>query len=614
MQQPLLGAAETLFSPFKPTPKPVVLPQGFDPIPATPEAELGRIVNDLSGRKQAWAKTPNKERAQLLRQCLDTTLEVFEEAADAAARAKGSYGAGSGEDLGSWIPVITGLREYAEACEADGQPSPGTIRRRENGQYVVDAFPQGMEALLWGGFNGELWIQPGKEPTQGKLYRDKAAGKEGEGGVGLVLGAGNQLPVATLDILHKLVVDDEVVVCKMNPVNEYLGPYIRRAFQPFVDKGFLEMVYGGGEVGAYLCNHPLVSSIHLTGSQATYDAIVWQGKLKVGAPPLKKAVGAELGCVTPYIIVPGPWTDADLDYHADTVATGLAQNAGHNCLKAELVLTDAEWPLRDKFLAALKAKLASTTNRVAYYPGSQKKHAAFLKQFPDAEAIGSGSRAADGAKLDSGTGHADIQPSPWFLKTGLSPEQARASQPAAPVGVPAGMCMCAGANTQDENWCGVMQEVAFPGCGGDAGKFLDAVVPYCNDKCWGTLSCAMVIHPTTQKRYRDAYEGAIADLKYGAIAVNCPGLVAFCATKLGWGGYPGTTPQDIGSGNCFVHNTLLFDHVEKSVTRAPWKFHPAPFWSLQNRNSEAVCRLAARFFAGPSLPKMLVLAKEAVRG
>ena len=50
---------------------------GFDPIPATPEAELGRIVKDLSERKQAWASTPNKERAQLLRQCLDTTLEVL---------------------------------------------------------------------------------------------------------------------------------------------------------------------------------------------------------------------------------------------------------------------------------------------------------------------------------------------------------------------------------------------------------------------------------------------------------------------------------------------------------------------------------------------------------
>jgi hypothetical protein len=39
------------------------------------------------------------------------------------------------------------------------------------------------------------------------------------------------------------------------------------------------------------------------------------------------------------------------------------------------VLTDAEWPLRDKFLAALRRKLVAMPNRVAYYPGSSKKHA-----------------------------------------------------------------------------------------------------------------------------------------------------------------------------------------------------------------------------------------------
>jgi hypothetical protein len=47
------------------------------------------------------------------------------------------------------------------------------------------------------------------------------------GHVALVLGAGNQTPVACMDILHKLFVDDAVVICKMNPVNEYLGKFIR---------------------------------------------------------------------------------------------------------------------------------------------------------------------------------------------------------------------------------------------------------------------------------------------------------------------------------------------------------------------------------------------------
>ena len=62
---------------------------------------------------------------------------------------------------------------------------------------------------------------------QGANYRRKAQGKRATGQVSLVLGAGNQTPVACMDILHKLFAEDAVVVCKMNPVNEYLGKFIR---------------------------------------------------------------------------------------------------------------------------------------------------------------------------------------------------------------------------------------------------------------------------------------------------------------------------------------------------------------------------------------------------
>lgn len=40
-----------------------------------------------------------------------------------------------------------------------------------------------------------------------------------------------QVPVAALDILHKLLVEDQVVVCKMNPVNAWAGPFIRCGLQ-----------------------------------------------------------------------------------------------------------------------------------------------------------------------------------------------------------------------------------------------------------------------------------------------------------------------------------------------------------------------------------------------
>ncbi len=62
--------------------------------------------------------------------------------------------------------MVTGLREYAEALEAGGAPRHGGTSARPSGQLVVDAFPLGAEALLWGGFRGELWLEPGKEASQ----------------------------------------------------------------------------------------------------------------------------------------------------------------------------------------------------------------------------------------------------------------------------------------------------------------------------------------------------------------------------------------------------------------------------------------------------------------
>ena len=192
---------------------------GFEPIPPTSEAQLDATVAALQSKAAEWVGTSPQGRAALLRACLSTTLAVAEEAAAAGTDAKGSWGQGVGEELVVWVslvvaatgapagsaahstacvvllpsfarvpplhsvamyhhmhtcthahalqvPVVSGLREYAEALEAGGAPKPNSVRRRPDGQVVADVFPAGMEALLYGGFRGEAWIQPGKEPTQ----------------------------------------------------------------------------------------------------------------------------------------------------------------------------------------------------------------------------------------------------------------------------------------------------------------------------------------------------------------------------------------------------------------------------------------------------------------
>ena len=52
--------------------------------------------------------------------------------------------------------------------------------------------------------------------------------------------ADNGLP--SVGIWQLRIVEDQVVVLKMNPVNDYLGPLLERAFEPLIRDGFLGIV------------------------------------------------------------------------------------------------------------------------------------------------------------------------------------------------------------------------------------------------------------------------------------------------------------------------------------------------------------------------------------
>jgi hypothetical protein len=73
-----------------------------------------------------------------------------------------------------------------------------------------------------------------------------------------------------------------------------------------------------------------VEEILLTGGIQTYNKIMWgndhetrQRNLATGVRQFAKRFDAELGGVTPVIIVPGQWTDAELDHHAAQVVAAL---------------------------------------------------------------------------------------------------------------------------------------------------------------------------------------------------------------------------------------------------------------------------------------------------
>jgi acyl-CoA reductase-like NAD-dependent aldehyde dehydrogenase len=77
------------------------------------------------------------------------------------------------------------------------------------------------------------------------------------------------------------------------------------AFRVLIDLGFLRIVYGGAAEGSYLCSHVGVDEIHITGSDKTFDAIVFgtgqEGTKRKAerAPLLTKKLQASWGMSVP---------------------------------------------------------------------------------------------------------------------------------------------------------------------------------------------------------------------------------------------------------------------------------------------------------------------------
>ena len=57
----------------------------------------------------------------------------------------------------------------------------------------------------------------------------------------------------------------------------------------------------------------------------------------------------------------------------------------------------------------------------------------------------------------------------------------------------------------------------------------------------------------------------VEDLRFGTVAINCWAAVGYGLVVTPWGAYPGRDVYDIQSGSGFVHNTLMFDRIQKTA-------------------------------------------------
>jgi hypothetical protein len=374
-------------------------------------------------------------------------------------------------------------------------------------------------------------------------------------------------------------------VLKANPVNDYLVPHWTRALSPLIDAGFLAIVRGGAQTGSYLCDHPLVDDIHVTGSDKTYDAIVYGvgpdgAARKAADTPLRtKPVSAELGSVSPVIVVPGNWSAKELRYQAEHVATMLTNNAGFNCLTPRVLITHATWPQREAFMGEIENVLRTIPTRKAYYPGARDRFQAFIDAHPDADQIGT---AHDGAL-------------PWTVVRDVD------------ASTTGDICL------NVEAFCSLTSECALDAPSTEA--FVAEAVRFANDVVWGSLSATVLCHPVqlADPVVGPAVEQGVADLRYGGIGFNLFHGLVFALSTPTWGAYPGHARNDIQSGCGVVGNAYMLEGVQKSVVRGPWMQKPKPVWFATQKNSSKVMTKLLNYQANPSVKTMLGVLAAALR-
>ncbi|HTQ79899.1 MAG TPA: aldehyde dehydrogenase family protein [Thermoanaerobaculia bacterium] len=579
-------------APPRGTPKPSGSPAaGVD---ASTQQLLDSTVAGLKAHRGDWVRVSVGERIALLDELIHGFLAVADRWTAACLAAEGldpSHPSSGEEALVGPYFILRNLRLLKKSLQgiaADGAPRiPGPVKTLPNGQVSARVFPQDLyDRLFYTGVTAEVWMQPGVSAAELPATQAVAYQKKDAGGVCLVLGAGNVSSIGPMDALYKLFVDDRVVVYKVHPVNVYLGPLLEEGFRALIDRGFLRQAYGGAAEGAYLCRHEDVDEIHITGSDKTYEAIVFgsgpegEARKRDNRPVITKPISAELGNVSPVIVVPGPWSEGDLAYHAENLVTMLTNNAGFNCNATRVIVTHAGWSQRGALLDRIQRLLARVPTRKAYYPGAQDRYEAFLHEHPEAKVFGD----AQGDRLA------------WAFIPGL--DAARRDD----------ICY------STEAFVGLFGEA--PLVAASAADFVDQAVAFCNDRLWGTLNATLLVHPKSlaDPAVAQAVERAIARLRYGTVAINHWAAIGYGLVITPWGAYPGHERTDIQSGTGVVHNTLMFSRVEKSVVRAPFRVLPKPVWFVTHRTAHKLTPKLSRFEAAPSPAKLPGIFALALRG
>ena len=517
------------------------------------QLELDRNITTLRINSSELSKMSNQELIVLLNKTIENIQGIAYYWATLSAEKKGILQKHKeGEEWlgGPFVSILT-LQYYIDYLEKNDQLD---INKFDDSKNSYKVFPNKfIEKLTFPLLNAEIRFSKSMNFEQINEYRGfKQRIGTDSGSVTLILGAGNVSSIPFLDTIFHLVANRSSIILKLNPVNDYLNPVFQKVFHEFIERGFISVVNGDIPTSKYLTEHRSIDAIHLTGSNYTYENIVYgrilndkERKLSQLSKSNKKPIFTELGNVTPIIVHPGKWSNSEIKFQARKIVTAKLNNSGFNCIAAQVIVLPKGWRSNDKLKKYIKHYLKKVGDTTSYYSGAVES----LKE------------------LQNNKNYEQINDqvcsTPFMVSDLDSDEQF----------------------SIEEVWNSTLyfKEIEYT----DYESFANNSIDYVNNELWGNLGATVLIKDSKKKRNSEVVENYKHNLNYGTIAINEWAAIAFIIPTMPWGGYPGNKDNEIQSGQGFVHNSFFFESPLKGIVETNFRFSRFidPPWFVNNKKA-----------------------------
>ena len=514
--------------------------------------DIDRFISTLRTKSKEFNSINNIQLASMLDETISNIKEVSYFWATICSDNKGTTKTpAEGEEwLGGPFASVLATQYYIKSLTNDDDLDGGNFNNSENSYKV---FPNNfIERITFPFINAKVYFNKSMSFEDINKFRGFSKRYDIEPSITLVLGAGNFSSIPYLDVLYHLITRRSVILLKLNPVNDYLKPVFEKVFKNFIERGYIIVTNGNINESKYMATHPGINHIHLTGSDKTYEDIVYGRELTGNERSIKtvpkvnsKPITSELGNVTPIIIHPGKWSTSDIKYQARKIVTGKLNNNGFNCIAAQVVVLPDGWGHTETLIKYVKYYMNKAKDRKAYYPDSIERLTK-LEKDKSYERVNS---------LSCTTPHLTRE-----IKAYNKYEL-------------------------DEVWSSTIyfRKIAYS----NAEDYVKKSIDYCNNELWGNLGVSVIIKNHNNKFNKHITNSYIENLKYGTIAINEWAAIGYIIPQLPWGGFPGNKDNDIQSGQSVVHNSMLFESPLKGIVETKFRISRLidPPWFITNRKS-----------------------------